>query len=184
MTKRLGIFAFALLVAGVALFAACGAVQRPDGGKGLLQPGALAPQLEGLDQKGRTRKLSEFRGRYSLLFFYPKDGTPGCTKEACAIRDAWKQYQRQEVAVLGISSDDVASHADFVKEQRLPFDAIADEQGKWARAFGVRARLGFYERVSFLLAPDGKVAATFANVDPGVHASEVLETVERLRAKK
>ncbi|RYE87040.1 MAG: peroxiredoxin, partial [Myxococcales bacterium] len=108
-----------------------------------------------------------------VVYFYPKDGTPGCTKEACAFRDVWGKYQAAGVRVLGVSEDDQASHKKFADEHRLPFSLVADD-GSWARAFGVSTTLGMPSRVTFLIDAGGKVARVYPDVDPGVHAERVL----------
>ncbi len=170
---------FQKLVVGslLALLVACGASRRPDGGEGLLPVGADAPDVSAPDQTGAVKSLSAERGRPVVVFFYPKDGTPGCTKEACAFRDAWDKYQAAGVQVFGVSADDVKSKEQFAKEERLPFPILADPEHTWSAAFGVDTKLGMMERVSFLIAPDGKVAKVYPDVDPGVHANAVLEDV-------
>ncbi len=111
----------------------------------------------------------------TVVYFYPKDATPGCTKEACAFRDVWSEYERQNVRVIGVSNDDVDSHRSFATEHRLPFPLVADADGEWARTFGVPQFAGFYSRVSFLVGQDGRVLRTYRDVDPGLHAREILQ---------
>ncbi|MFO0586507.1 MAG: peroxiredoxin [Polyangiaceae bacterium] len=153
----------------------CGATRRPDGGEGMLAAGAAAPELSAVDQNGATHKLSDEKGHPVIVYFYPKDGTPGCTKEACAFRDAWDKFKNANVQVFGVSEDDAKSHEQFAKEQKLPFPILADPNGDWMRAFGVPSRLGMASRVSFLIDASGKVAKVYPDVDPGVHADEVLK---------
>lgn len=167
----------ALLASVLTLLVACGASRRPDGGEGLLEVGAQAPDLSASDQSGAVQSLAAERGHPVVVFFYPKDGTPGCTKEACAFRDAWDRYTAAGVEVFGVSADDVASKEKFAKEERLPFPVLADPEKKWSTAFGVSTNLGMMSRVSFLIGPDGKVAKVYPNVDPGVHAGEVLADI-------
>ena len=155
--------------------AGCGATRRPDGGEGLLAVGADAPDLSAVDQNGKTHKLGDERGHPVIVYFYPKDGTPGCTKEACAFRDAWDKFKSANVQVFGVSEDDAKSHEQFAKEQKLPFPILADPNGEWMRAFGVPSRLGMASRVSFLIDANGKIAKVYPDVDPGVHADEVLK---------
>ncbi len=156
----------------------CGATQRPDGGEGLLAEGAAAPDLTAPDHMGSEVALRD--QKTSLVFFYPKDGTPGCTKEACAFRDVWAKFDAAGIRVIGVSTDDAESHRAFAKEHELPFSLVADEDRKWAEAFGVGKMLGMSERVSFLIGPDGKIRKVYPEVDPGVHASDVLADAGRL----
>lgn len=167
----------ALLAAPVA-WLACGAVQRPDGGRGLLPERSAAPDFTARDQANAPRTLREFRGRPVVLFFYPRDGTPGCTREACAFRDAWARFSNVGAQVLGVSGDDVPSHERFAREHRLQFPLLADTDGSIANAYGVGRFLGMASRVTFVLAPDGTVARVFPNVDPAIHADEVLRVVQ------
>jgi peroxiredoxin Q/BCP len=161
-------------VAGALALAGCGGVKRPDGGTGLLPVGSATPDLRAKDQHGAEQSLAAERGHPTVVYFYPKDATPGCTKEACAFRDAWDRYKAARVQVFGVSSDDVGSHEQFAKAQKLPFPLLADTTGAWATAFGVPSTLGMTKRVTFLLDKDGKVAKVYPDVDPGVHAGEVL----------
>lgn len=153
----------------------CGATRRPDGGEGLLAVGTEAPNLSAVDQNGKTHRLADEKGHPVIVYFYPKDGTPGCTKEACAFRDAWNKFTTANVQVFGVSEDDSKSHEEFAKEQKLPFPILADSNGEWLRAFGVPSRLGMASRVSFLIDASGKIAKVYPDVDPGVHADEVLK---------
>jgi peroxiredoxin Q/BCP len=166
------------LVAPMALsltLAGCGAARRPDGGEGLLPIGSDAPALSAVDQNGKEHRLADEKGHPVVVYFYPKDGTPGCTKEACAFRDAWDKFSAASVQVFGVSTDDAKSHEEFAKEQKLPFPILADPKGEWMSAFGVPSRLGMASRVSFLIDAKGKVAKVYPNVDPGIHADEVLK---------
>ena len=158
---------------GLLLVAACGPVKRPDGGSGLLPVGAAAPEVVGRDAEHREVRLSALRGRPVVVYFYPADGTPGCTKEACAFRDAWDRLQKADVAVIGVSTNSAERHAEFLKEERLPF-ALAADDGSVGRAYGVKKNLWGFERVSFLVGRDGKVAHVWPSVDPGVHADDVV----------
>jgi peroxiredoxin Q/BCP len=157
----------------------CGSVQRSDGGHGLLPEGRRAPLLNGVDQAGKQVHLRRIGG-FVLVYFYPKDGTPGCTKEACAFRDAWDRYQAAGVTLLGVSADSVESHREFAEEHQLPFSLISDPDHVWSDAFGVGTFVGLTERVSFLIGPEGNVAKVYPEVDPGVHSARVLDDVARL----
>lgn len=152
----------------------CGSTQRPDGGRGLLPVGAQAPEVTAVDQEGKRRSLSDERGHPVVVYFYPRDATPGCTREACSFRDTWKRFEADGVRVFGVSSDDRESHAKFAADHGLTFPLLADTEGVWARAFGVPSSLGMYSRVSFLIDARGTVARVYPEVDPGVHATQVL----------
>ncbi len=162
------------------LFLACGPVQRPDGGAGLLAVGATAPDFVGRDPARHEVKLSTLRGRPVVVFFYPIDGSPGCTKEACAFRDAWKRFEAANVGVIGVSSNSPESHEKFQREKGLPFALASDESGTVGTAYGVSKKPWGYDRVSFLIDREGKVARVWPNVDPGVHAEEVLTAAASL----
>lgn len=169
-----------LVLGTMVLLAACGEPKRPDGGKGLLGEGAVAPEVIGEDAEGHQVKLSAQRGKTTAVYFYPADGTPGCTKEACAFRDAWNDLQKGGVVILGVSSDTKESHEKFQKEQSLPFALAADTSGEIGRAYGVSKKIYGYDRVTFLVGPDGKIAKVWPSVDPAVHARDVLAEAKRL----
>jgi peroxiredoxin Q/BCP len=172
----------AFLASFVALSSgACGPAPRPDGGRGLLPPGAAAPDVSAVDQDGRRHRLRDDRGQLVVVYFYPKDDTPGCTREACAFRDVWDRLRQAGIVVLGVSTDDQASHARFAARHRLPFRLLADTDRRWVTAFGVPLRLGMAARVSFLIDREGRVAKVYPDVDPGVHAGQILVDAARLR---
>jgi peroxiredoxin Q/BCP len=181
LTLSFGVFAAAGLPT-VATVAGCGgAVTRSDGGEGMLPVGSTVPDLSATDQNGAKQSISAERGHPVIVYFDPKDGTPGCTKEACAFRDAWDKFKQAGVQIFGVSKDDAESHAEFAKEHKLPFPLIADPDGAWLKAFGVSTTLGMPSRVSFLIDPAGKVAKVYPDVDPGVHADEVLKDAAALK---
>ncbi|TPV92916.1 MAG: peroxiredoxin [Myxococcales bacterium FL481] len=159
---------------------ACGPTERPDGGVGLLAVGAPVPRLRTNSHLGRPVSIGGPDDPVSLVYFYPKDATPGCTREACAFRDVWDQFEQHGVRVIGVSGDDDASHRSFAADHRLPFPLVADTSGAWAAAFGVPTTAGMPKRVSFLVDRKGRVASVYADVDPGVHAREVLADVAAL----
>jgi peroxiredoxin Q/BCP len=171
------VLALTVLTLGVA---ACGGASRPDGQVGLLPTGSAAPDLSAPDQTGKVRRIAEERGHPLVVYFYPKDGTPGCTKEACAFRDAWDRYKQAGVQIFGVSADDQKSHEQFAKEQHLPFPIVADPAHAWSAAFGVSTKLGMDSRVSFLIDPTGKVARIYPKVDPALHADDVLNDAAAL----
>ena len=170
----------AVLASLAALLGACGPVARPDGGKGLLPVGTLAPDVVGERPDGTSARLSELRGHPALVYFYPADETPGCTKEACAFRDAFKEYDALHVTIFGVSRDSEESHAEFRAKHALPFPLVSDEDGAVSQAYGVSSTMGLAARVSFLIGPDGRVARVWPDVDPGVHAKEVLAAVRSM----
>ncbi len=146
-----------------------------------LTSGAAAPDFTLPDQDGKPHTLTDYRGRWVLLYFYPKDDTPGCTTEACTIRDRYTSFGSQQVAVLGVSTDTPASHKKFVGKYGLPFPLLADQEKKVVRAYGVWGKKKLmgreYEgtkRMSFLIDPKGKVAKIYEDVKPASHADEVL----------
>jgi peroxiredoxin Q/BCP len=156
--------------------------QRPDGNYGLLPVGSVAPEVVGEDVSHNQVRLSALRGRPAVVYFYPKDGTPGCTKEACAFRDAWAKYTAAQVGVIGVSSNSAKEHHEFLVEKKLPFALAADESGSVAKAYGVGSGLFGYSRVTFLIDAKGTVAKVWDDVDPGVHADQVLSAASGLPA--
>lgn len=180
--QRPRLSAFALLLAlstPSASLLGCGETERPDGGTGLLEVGAEAPALASVAHDGTAIDLRKL-GKPALIYFYPKDDTPGCTAEACAFRDIWSEYEAAGVLVVGVSTDDDASHREFATKHELTFPLVADVNEAWAKAFGVKVNAGYAERVSFLLDASGKVAKVYPGVDPGVHAREVLDDAGKL----
>ncbi|MDB4990885.1 MAG: bacterioferritin comigratory protein [Myxococcaceae bacterium] len=165
------------------LLVACGSSQGHTDKTKLLAVGAEVPALVRVDQRGETVSL---RGApATLLYFYPKDGTPGCTKEACAFRDAWQQYSAAGIRVIGVSFDSDERHKKFAEEHQLQFSLIADPEHTWSDAFGVGRFLGTAdERVSFLIDPTAHVKKVYDDVDPGVHADQVLADAKRLGLTK
>lgn len=150
--------------------------------RALLAQGVRAPDFLAQDQTGARRTMSEHRGKPVVLYFYPRDATPGCTAEACAFRDAWDRLARAGAVVYGVSTDSVESHRSFAEEHELPFPLLADVDQTILRAYGVPARNGFASRVTFLVDRAGAIAHVFPGVDPGVHAGEVIAAIEALPA--
>lgn len=164
------------LVAGMSL-AACGKMVRPDGGQGLLPVGAAAPDFEATDAAGGKVRLSGVHGA-RIVYFYPKDETPGCTKEACAFRDAFQKFTDRGVTIFGVSRDTEESHRKFRESHQLPFPLAADRSGDIQRAYGVPSKLpGIAARVTFVVDGEGKIQHVFEKVDPAVHADELLATI-------
>jgi len=165
----------------VGLAAACGSKQHGDGASekhAFLTAGAEVPALVRVDHRGQVVSLRSQTP--TLVYFYPRDGTPGCTKEACAFRDAWQKYDAAGVRVIGVSSDSEEDHRKFAEEHALPFSLIADPEHVWSDAFGVGTFAGLDSRVSFLIDSRGKIVKSYEDVDPGVHAEEVLADAQRL----
>ncbi len=165
----------ALVFVALLIVACYSQAKRPDGGEGLLPVGSKAPTLTALDAAGTLTKLEDLRGHPVLVYFYPGDETPGCTKEACALRDAYKQYEAAGVKIIGVSSNSADSHKAFITNHALPFPLAADEDGSIGKAYGVRKAVFGYERVSFLVSTDGTIQKVWPNVDPVLHATEVLK---------
>lgn len=171
-----------MLTLGLAVAACNGPVKRPDGGEGLLPVGAAAPDFSATQKTGDPIKLSAMLASKEpvVVYFYPKDETPGCTKEACSFRDAWAKFTDKHVGLVGVSRDTEESHREFRKNHDLPFPLAADEDGAIAKRYGVKSTLGMSERVSFLVGPDGKIAKVWPKVDPAIHADEVLAAADAL----
>jgi peroxiredoxin Q/BCP len=144
----------------------------------LVAVGSEVPSLVRMDQKGQVVSLRSTTP--TLVYFYPKDGTPGCTKEACAFRDAWQSYQEAGLRVIGVSSDSEKDHRAFAEEHGLPYSLVSDPEHVWSDAFGVGTFMGLDSRVSFLIDGAGKVVKAYRDVDPGVHAKEVLADAQAL----
>jgi peroxiredoxin Q/BCP len=146
-----------------------------------LREGDKAPDFSAETSGGGRVSLSDFAGKNLILYFYPKDDTPGCTKEACAFRDAYADFKKRGAVVLGVSPDPVKSHDKFVKKFNLPFTLLADTDKKIVEAYGVwgeksfmgRKYMGTY-RVTFLIGPDGRIKKIWPAVKPEEHADEVL----------
>lgn len=150
-----------------------------------LPAGISAPDFELLDDTNVARKLSDFRGRNVVLYFYPADDTPGCTKEACNFRDDYSAYEKADITILGVSPDTVKSHVKFKQKFHLPFPLLADEGHKVCDLYGVWGPKKFmgkeYEgvlRTTFLIDRDGNIVKVFEQVRPAQHSSEVLAALD------
>lgn len=141
-----------------------------------------APSFALRDQTGKIRRLNEFRGKHLVLYFYPRDATPGCTVEARAFRDQYEQLKKMGAAVVGVSTDSVASHARFAKDERLPFPLLSDDGGKVAERYGVPVRFGSTGRITFLISPSGNILREFSDVSPDEHAGDVLKLLRQFRS--
>ena len=148
----------------------------------LLSVGEKAPPFRAQDQDGHEVSLSDFRGQKVVLYFYPKDDTPGCTKEACSFRDSWALFRRRKIAVLGVSADDEKSHKKFAEKYALPFVLLADSDKTIVKDYGVWGEKILYgrkfmgiRRVTYLIDEKGKIAAVWPKVKPDQHAEAILE---------
>ncbi len=145
---------------------------------GPLAVGAAAPAVTLTLTDGSKVDLAAQTGKQILVYFYPKDDTPGCTVEAKGIRDAWKDFEAAGITVYGVSTQDAASHKAFAEKHELPFALVVDSDEAVAKAFGVPVRMGFASRQSFLIGKDGKIKAAWPDVDPKSHADEVLKAAK------
>lgn len=149
--------------------------------RGALGPGVPAPDIEVPSTAGKPVKLSAYRGKWVVLFFYPKANTPGCTAEACSLRDGYADLQALGAVVLGISLDSLDAQNAFKKKHNLPFPLLADKEKKAAKAFDVLALGGlFAQRKTFLINPDGAIAYVFDTVSPASHAGDVAAKLREL----
>jgi thioredoxin-dependent peroxiredoxin len=151
----------------------------------LLEVGTQAPDFTTTDQDGKKRSLSDFKGKRVILYFYPKDNTSGCTKEACAFRDHFDEFRRLGVEILGVSVDSEKSHQSFVQKHDLPFTLLADTDKRLVEAYGVWGEKHLYgkkymgtNRVTYLIDEAGKIAAVFPKVKPDTHAEEILAVLQ------
>ncbi len=150
------------------------------------QAGEMAPDFELPDAQGNLVSLAAQRGKTVVLYFYPKDDTPGCTREACSFRDAWQELSDRGVVVLGVSRDSAKSHEKFAHKYGLPFTLLSDERGEASERYGVWVQKSMYgrqymgmARTTFLIRPDGKIGHVWEQVKPEGHAERVLEYLEK-----
>ena len=153
----------------------------------MLVPGSRAPVFKLQDQNGQWHSLEDYKGKWVALYFYPKDGTPGCTTEACEFRDNVFAFRDANAVIVGISLDDSDSHKKFAAEHGLPFTLLADPTKATAKAYGVLTKMmGIMEvaqRDTFLIDPAGNIAKHYVRVDPKGHSLEVLADIKALQAK-
>ena len=134
----------------------------------MIKENKKAPDFNSVDQSGNKIKLSDFIGKWVLLYFYPKDNTPGCTKEACALRDTHKEFTKLNAVVLGVSKDSEKSHSGFIEKFGLPFTLISDKEGKIINEYGADGIM-MPKRISFLIDPEGVVRKIYSKVKPETH---------------
>lgn len=146
-----------------------------------------APAFTLPDQEGKQHSLSDYKGKWVLIYFYPKDDTPGCTTEACTLRDNFEGFKKLKAVVFGVSADSVRSHGSFAKKFKLPFPLLSDESKQMLQAYGAWGEKNFMGkkymgifRNSFLINPQGKIAKIYEKVKPDQHAEEVLNDLQQL----
>lgn len=144
----------------------------------MLKINTNAPGFSALDQIGKEHKLSDYLGKWILLYFYPRDNTPGCTTEACTLRDNFSGFKEAGIEILGVSSDSVASHDKFATKFELPFTLLADPDKKIIKAYEAS---GLIRRVSYLINTEGLIVKTYEKVKPIEHAAEVLRDMSILK---
>jgi peroxiredoxin Q/BCP len=147
--------------------------------------GTQAPEFTAIDQDGKTHRLSDFKGKKVVLYFYPKDNTSGCTKEACAFRDHFARFRQLNVAILGVSIDSEKSHKSFVQKYDLPFTLLSDPEKRLVEAYGAWGEKSMYgrkymgtNRVTYLIDEEGKISSVFPRVRPDTHADEILAVLQ------
>ncbi|MEX2213134.1 MAG: thioredoxin-dependent thiol peroxidase [Phycisphaeraceae bacterium] len=152
---------------------------------GLVNAGRKAPAFKLVNQHGVTRQLKDFAGKWLVLYFYPKDDTPGCTTESCGFRDEVKQFEKRGAVIVGISPDNEKSHLKFATKHNLPFELLADAEQKMCSAYGVWQEKSMYgrtymgvARTTYLINAKGKVAARWDKVKPAGHEAEVLMKID------
>ena len=149
-----------------------------------LEVGDMAPSFELIDQTATVHRLADYRGRWLVLYFYPKDDTPGCTAEACHLRDDILMFRGLGVQVLGVSLDDAKSHAEFAEKYGLPFPLLADNDGTVARAYGALTSFGpirYAKRHTYVIDPQGKVAKVYRKVKPKQHSDQLIADLQALQ---
>jgi len=171
---------FAMLVAAIAITFQ---IHAQDAAPGV---GSSAPAFKLQDQKGDWRTLDQYRGKWVVLYFYPKDDTPGCTTEVCTFRDDVLKLHKEGAEVLGVSLDDIKSHAAFAEKYHVPFPLLSDNTQATAKAYGVltyseKFKMSFAKRETFLIDPAGKVAKHYVDVDPKENSGQVLADLATLK---
>jgi peroxiredoxin Q/BCP len=149
--------------------------------------GQPAPDFTLPDQGGKLRRLADWRGKWLVLYFYPKNDTPGCTEEACTFRDDWEQLSALGAEVVGISVDDSASHAAFAQKYKLPFPLLADTQGDVAQRYGAISDwklFKFAKRYTFLIDPQGRITKVYLSVNTSRHSAEIVADLKQLKSSR
>ncbi|MBI2969802.1 MAG: peroxiredoxin [Gammaproteobacteria bacterium] len=151
-----------------------------------LKTGEPAPAFELIDQYNKPHRLGDYAGRWVVLYFYPKDDTPGCTTEACNFRDDILEVQELGAVILGVSLDSTESHAKFAEKHGLPFPLLSDSGGRVAEQYGCLTSIGplkFAKRETFIIAPDGRIAHAYPDVKPEKHSQEVIADLKTLQSR-
>ncbi len=153
-----------------------------------LSPGTPAPDFTLFDQDGVSHSLNQERGKWVLIYFYPKDDTPGCTTEACGIRDRFSEFKKAGITVFGVSADSVKSHKKFAEKFHLTFPLLSDPDKAMIEAYGAFGERSFMGkkyrgifRISYLISPEGKIAKVYEKVKPEEHAQEVIQDINALQ---
>jgi len=147
----------------------------------MIETGQIAPDFSLPDQDGKTHSLANYRGQVVLIYFYPKDDTPGCTKEACTIAEVYDDFEKNGVKVFGISTDSIESHKQFAEKYHLPFTLLSDPDRQVIVAYGANQEGEGSEhsthtkRISYLVSPDGVIIRSYPDVDPATHALNILK---------
>jgi len=151
----------------------------------MLQINQAAPDFSLADAQSTTYSLKDFQGQWLVIYFYPKDNTPGCTKEACSLRDDNAKFKKLNTQVIGINTDNSASHLKFIEKQSLNFLLLADSTGEVSANYGALFKLGplkFSKRHSFIINPEGKIMKIYRSVSPSLHSQELLADLTQLQA--
>lgn len=151
-----------------------------------LEAGYAAPEFQLNDQNGTAHSLDQYRGQWVVLYFYPKNDTPGCTKQACAFRDDYKVINAHDTQVLGISVDTSESHAEFAEKYNLPFPLLADKQGHVAKRYQALTSLGFIKfakRHTFIIDPSGIIKMIYRKVDVTTHSEQIIADLKKLQSE-
>ena len=177
--KWLVIVVVLIVLAALLVARAARAGELPEAGK-------PAPDFNLPDQNGKQHALQDYRGKWLVLYFYPKNDTPGCTQQACAFRDDLNQISELGAQVVGVSVDDSDSHAAFAKKYHLPFPLLADSKGAVAASYGALMNLGFMKvarRYTFLIDPQGNVGKVYLSVETSRHSKEIIEDLQKLTSR-
>jgi thioredoxin-dependent peroxiredoxin len=154
----------------------------------MIQKGSIAPDFSLKNQRGELKTLSEYKGKWVVLYFYPKDNTPGCTTQACSYRDSISEFKKRDVVLYGISKDDVKSHQKFEKDFTLNFDILADNEHQAIDAYGLWVEKNMYgkkvmgvARTTFIINPEGIISHVFEKVDPSLDVELVLKAIDEVK---